>query len=102
MQGYMFMKTGNFKIIFFCLLSIRYALALSSYPHRRKCSAVITYFDNFFLTYNCLTKPAFKKGDFIKSGQIIANLDHDYDDRFRVDIYFSNPIKIFDPAQLFG
>ena len=63
---------------------------------------VITSFDNYFLTYSGLTEPLFKKGDTIKSGQTIAYLKKDYDDRHCVDIYYSNTIKDIDPAPLFG
>jgi hypothetical protein len=63
---------------------------------------VITSFDKYFLTYSGLTKPKFKKGDIIKAGQAIAYLKKDYDDRYCVDIYYSNEIRDLDPAPLFG
>jgi hypothetical protein len=63
---------------------------------------IITTFANYFLTYSGLTKPSFKVGDILKSGQTIAYLKKDYSDRFCLDIYYSNAIEEIDPAALFG
>ncbi|MEO8768454.1 MAG: hypothetical protein ABI402_00145 [Ferruginibacter sp.] len=62
---------------------------------------VMTKFGSYYLTYTNLTKPVIKKGDFIKKGQIIANLDKDFDDRFSVDIYLNYGEKTIDAYSWF-
>ena len=62
---------------------------------------IITMFGNYFIAYSGLSEPIVKKGDFIKSGQIISTLSKDYDDSFRLEIYLSNHSKFLNPHPWF-
>ena len=62
---------------------------------------IITEFEGYFLTYSGVIDPIVKKGDSIKTGQLISSTGKDLDDRFCVEIYLSTATKDIDPFPWF-
>ena len=62
---------------------------------------IIIEYGKYFFTYAGVVNPIVKEGDIVNTGQIISSTGKDFDDRFCVEIYFSNATKNIDPFPWF-
>ena len=67
---------------------------IATYSYEENSYAILVKFGDYFISYSFLTKLRFKKGDYIKSGDIIGTLIKDVDEpSYELDIILQKKTK---------